>query len=192
MTGENPASQPNDGPPTQERVAARKSAFTIPADEAAAGRVALYLDPDDLRWLAARCFCDDTTSEKDRERCARIRFRSAAAIHKAGQTIAAPADVDFVASVRLLTTAMGGRRSRIQSGYRPQVFLDGEDCDAFLTLEDETLHPGDVGMVRAVLRNPSRNRDKLAVGKALLLREGDKTIAYGVIVWIAAQTSAGE
>jgi len=47
------------------------------------GRIALWLDPDDLRWLAARCRCDDEATDMERERCARIRFRAHTALHKA-------------------------------------------------------------------------------------------------------------
>lgn len=47
------------------------------------GRIALWLDPDDLRWLASRCDCGDDATELDRERCARVRFRASAALHKA-------------------------------------------------------------------------------------------------------------
>jgi hypothetical protein len=59
----------------------------IPTDatyEMEQGRVALWLDPDDLRWLAARCWCDDDTGKEERDRCARVRFRASAALHKAG------------------------------------------------------------------------------------------------------------
>jgi len=48
------------------------------------GRVALWLDPEDVRWLARTCRCNDQTSDDKRERCARIRFRAGAALHKAG------------------------------------------------------------------------------------------------------------
>ena len=59
----------------------------IPTDatyEMEQGRVALWLDPDDLRWLAARCCCDDGTGDEERDRCGRVRFRANAALHKGG------------------------------------------------------------------------------------------------------------
>jgi hypothetical protein len=59
----------------------------VPTDserETELGRVALWLDPDDLRWLGTRCACTDDTADDERERCARIRFRAQAALHKAG------------------------------------------------------------------------------------------------------------
>jgi hypothetical protein len=51
------------------------------------GRIALWLDPDDLEWLATRadwCSCTDDTPQEERERCGRIRFRASAAAHKSG------------------------------------------------------------------------------------------------------------
>jgi hypothetical protein len=59
----------------------------VPTDEGREieqGRVALWLDPDDIRWLARTCRCNDTTADEEREQCARIRFRASAALHKAG------------------------------------------------------------------------------------------------------------
>jgi hypothetical protein len=48
------------------------------------GRVALWLDPEDLRWLSQHCACPADASPEVTERCARIRFRANAALHKAG------------------------------------------------------------------------------------------------------------
>ena len=58
-----------------------------PTDESAEqnkGRVALWLAPDDLRWLAGHCCCPADAEAAVTERCARIRFRASAALHKAG------------------------------------------------------------------------------------------------------------
>jgi hypothetical protein len=35
---------------------------TDPSYEQELGRIALWLEPDDLRWLAQRCCCDDGTA----------------------------------------------------------------------------------------------------------------------------------
>jgi hypothetical protein len=56
---------------------------TDPDHEVALGRVALWLSREDLQWLATRCDCSDTTSLEEKDRCARIRFRASAALHKA-------------------------------------------------------------------------------------------------------------
>jgi hypothetical protein len=50
------------------------------------GRVALWLEPADLEWLSRRCDCPEDAGEDQRERCARVRFRARAALHKAGLT----------------------------------------------------------------------------------------------------------
>jgi hypothetical protein len=42
-------------------------------------------DPEDLRWLSQRCDCPSGAPAEVTERCARIRFRAQAALHKAGQ-----------------------------------------------------------------------------------------------------------
>jgi len=52
--------------------------------ERARGRVALWLDVSDLEWLSQRCDCTADTSEVQRDRCARVRFRARAALHKMG------------------------------------------------------------------------------------------------------------
>ncbi|MEV7585716.1 hypothetical protein [Streptomyces erythrochromogenes] len=57
---------------------------TDPEAERAAGRIALWLEADDLHRLAAHCCCSDDTSEEEREQCARLRFRASAALHKHG------------------------------------------------------------------------------------------------------------
>ncbi|WP_406673657.1 hypothetical protein WBK31_32765 [Nonomuraea sp. N2-4H] len=57
---------------------------TEPDREQALGRVALWLDPDDLRWLAGHCCCPADATEETRDRCLRLRFRAGAALHKAG------------------------------------------------------------------------------------------------------------
>ncbi|MGP4110068.1 hypothetical protein ACTWP5_04010 [Streptomyces sp. 4N509B] len=57
---------------------------TNPQAEAAQGRVALWLDSEDLRWLARHCCCPEDASREVRERCDRLRFRASAALHKHG------------------------------------------------------------------------------------------------------------
>ena len=56
---------------------------TNPGGEQAKGRIALWLDPDDLRWLAQHCG-EPPTTPQDQEYVSRICFRAHAALHKAG------------------------------------------------------------------------------------------------------------
>ena len=48
----------------------KEPARTDPEREASFGRVALWLDADDLRWLARHCCCPPDASEEQRQRCA--------------------------------------------------------------------------------------------------------------------------
>lgn len=57
---------------------------TNAAGEAELERIAVWLDPGDIQWLAARCCCSDDASEEERQVCARLRFRASAALHKTG------------------------------------------------------------------------------------------------------------
>ncbi|HWG41572.1 MAG TPA: hypothetical protein VN688_02220 [Gemmataceae bacterium] len=63
---------------------ARDVVPTDPERETASGRIALWLDPKDLRWLSRHCCCPSDASQEQTERCARVRFRASAALHKAG------------------------------------------------------------------------------------------------------------
>lgn len=53
--------------------------------EQSMGRVALWLDVEDLRWLSERCLCSPEATAEDEQRCSRVRFRARAALHKSGQ-----------------------------------------------------------------------------------------------------------
>jgi len=60
---------------------------TAPTDsneEKSKGRIAVWLDSVDVEWLAGHCCCPEDASQEQSERCARIRFRANAALHKAG------------------------------------------------------------------------------------------------------------
>jgi hypothetical protein len=46
------------------------------------GRIALWLDLVDLEWLSLHCCCADDASQEQKDCCARLRFRSSAALHK--------------------------------------------------------------------------------------------------------------
>ncbi|MER5508071.1 hypothetical protein ABT052_22385 [Streptomyces sp. NPDC002766] len=55
---------------------------TDPQAEAAQGRIALWLDPADLRWLARHCCSTADATVEDKDRCGHIRFRASTALHK--------------------------------------------------------------------------------------------------------------
>jgi len=47
------------------------------------GRISLWLEPEDLEWLAKHCCCTDGANKEHTDRCLRLRFRASAALHKA-------------------------------------------------------------------------------------------------------------
>jgi len=47
---------------------AREIEPTDPDREQGLGRIALWLDPDDLRWLSTHCDCPPDASEEQKER----------------------------------------------------------------------------------------------------------------------------
>jgi hypothetical protein len=56
---------------------------TDPEYEAQKGRIAVWLDTQDIEWLSRHCCCPSDAMADVTERCARIRFRAGAALHKA-------------------------------------------------------------------------------------------------------------
>jgi hypothetical protein len=74
---------------------AREIAPTDPEREITLGRVALWLDPEDLRWLSKHCCCPPDANEEQRQRCLRLRFRAGAALHKAGLSEDTGADANL-------------------------------------------------------------------------------------------------
>lgn len=159
---------------------------TNPIDEYAADRVPVFFDRSDLAYLAQHCCCSDDADDATRERCGRIRFRCKTAAHKldalANEVWPNPS-CDFVAFISVIPTESGGRNSGFKSGYRPQLFVDGDDCDVEIMLADDHLDPGDSGFVYGRFFRPTANLPKLIVSKAVLLREGMRTIGYGTILW---------
>jgi hypothetical protein len=117
---------------------------TIPVNEYAADRVPVFFDRADLEYLAHHCCCDETTDQVTRERCGRVRFRCLAAAHKvdAPTTEVRPdGKCDFVAFMSLVPADRGGRQTGFSSGYRPQLFIDGDDCDVEILLDADGLNP---------------------------------------------------
>jgi translation elongation factor EF-Tu-like GTPase len=100
---------------------------------------------------------------------------------------------DAEAEITFIPTEAGGRRSPARSGYRPILFVDGENWDAIQAFPDnEHASPGDT--VRAFLSFtfPAELAAKLPVGKVFLVREGNRFVAYGKITKLFALSSAQE
>lgn len=90
--------------------------------------------------------------------------------------------------VTYLTTERGGRRSSVFSGYRGQFFYLGDDHDGFQYFPDQPDNsPVPLGTtVRGLVRFGRDRWDdfhskRMTVGMPFLIREGNKTVGYGVV-----------
>ena len=89
---------------------------------------------------------------------------------------------DIEADIWFLPTEAGGRHGPAKSGYRPQFFYDNQDWDAqheFVGVE--WVHPGEKVLARLSFFKPDFHLGKVHVGMPFLIREGAKTVAYGVV-----------
>jgi translation elongation factor EF-Tu-like GTPase len=94
-----------------------------------------------------------------------------------------PDQRDIQAEVTLLPTQEGGLRSPARSVYfRPQVWYDGLDWDAVLDFSPaERATPGQTVTTSIAFLSPECHADKLPVGKAFLLRLGQRVVGHGVV-----------
>ena len=89
---------------------------------------------------------------------------------------------DIEAEVRFLTTAEGGRRGPVKSGYRGQFFYDGLDWDASHDYPDVGwVQPGDTVRSFICFMSPEKHVGKLFPGKEFSIREGQKIVGKGKI-----------
>jgi elongation factor Tu len=99
-----------------------------------------------------------------------------------GQVVAAPgrlaAHAGFAASVLLLPTAEGGRRTPIATGYRPQFFIRTASVSGLVDLgEAGTARPGEQVAVVVELGKSVA----LDIGLGFVIREGGKTVGAGTV-----------
>jgi len=89
------------------------------------------------------------------------------------------------ATIRFLTTEEGGRRSPTYSGYRPQFYYDGIDCDAEHEYPDaEIVNPGDTVRTHLRFLRPEVHVGKMYVGMPFKIREGSRTVGEGTVTSI--------
>lgn len=89
------------------------------------------------------------------------------------------------ATIRFLTTEEGGRLRTIHSGYRPQFYYNGIDCDAVQEYPDvEVVNPGDTVRAHLSFLRPEVHLGKMHVGMPFKIREGARTVAEGTITAI--------
>ena len=99
-----------------------------------------------------------------------------------GHVVAAPGSLaahqKFTASVYLLPTAEGGRRTEVRTGYRPQFFVRTTDVVGVMDLGPAgAAMPGDRVDVTIELGRPVA----LDVGLGIAIREGGRTVGAGTV-----------
>ena len=100
-----------------------------------------------------------------------------------GHVVAAPGSLaahqKFTASVYLLPTAEGGRRTEVRTGYRPQFFVRTTDVVGVMDLGPAgAAMPGDRVEVTIELGRPVA----LDIGLGFAIREGGRTVGAGTVI----------
>jgi translation elongation factor EF-Tu-like GTPase len=89
----------------------------------------------------------------------------------------------LVATLRLLSTAEGGRQTPIRKDvYRPQFFLGLSSASCrVVEIDKGTLSPGEEGEVEMTLLHPERWGTELQPGANFEIREGLRVVGRGII-----------
>ena len=90
---------------------------------------------------------------------------------------------DIEADVWFLSYESGGRRTPAASGYRSQFFYEDTDWDATHEyVGKEWVQPGERVLTRLTFVSPQHHHvGRVYVGMPFLIREGAKTVGYGVV-----------
>lgn len=92
------------------------------------------------------------------------------------------------AEIEYLTTEAGGRSKPAYSGYRPQFYYHGRDWDAeHVYPNTEQVSPGDTVVAHLRFLSPQEHHGMISTGTPFLIREGTRTVAYGVVTKIFNQ-----
>ena len=92
------------------------------------------------------------------------------------------------AKVEFVTTEAGGRKGPTFSGYRPQFYYHGNDWVAEQTYPDaEEVMPGETVKAHLRLMSPKEHFGNIVIGMPFLIREGSRTVAYGIVTQIFKQ-----
>lgn len=89
---------------------------------------------------------------------------------------------DIEVTIQFLPTEAGGKQKSVYSGYRPQFFYRQRDWDAVHVYPDVTeVRPGDTVRAYLWLPSPQLHVGHVRPGMPFLLREGNKTVGFGVV-----------
>ncbi len=140
-----------------------------------AGEDAFYLFGCDANWNATTDTCHRTVAEAKQQ----AEFEYEGVSHT---WLEMPV---ILATITLVPTEAGGRRTPILSGYRPQFYFDGEDyeCRSVEIIPERSLSPGETANVRIRLSEFARAalRDRVEPGMTFELHEGRTSVASGVV-----------
>ena len=90
---------------------------------------------------------------------------------------------DIEARITFMPTEHGGRAGPAFQRYRPQFYYDGQDWDASHSYPDnEVVNPGETVRAHLSFLSPEKHFGKVVPGMPFLIREGNRTIGYGVVV----------
>lgn len=95
--------------------------------------------------------------------------------------------VDFIAELQYLTTEQGGRKTPVNSGYRPQVkfdFAEMQTSGQQTFIDKETVYPGEKVDAKIKIMSPDYFADCLTEGMNFEFREGATLIGTGQIKYI--------
>ena len=95
--------------------------------------------------------------------------------------------VDFIAELQYLTTDQDGRKTPVNSGYRPQVkfdFAEMQTSGQQTFIDKQTVYPGDTVDAKIKILSPDYFADCLTEGMNFEFREGSTLIGTGQIKYI--------
>src|SRR5690242_12846043 len=91
---------------------------------------------------------------------------------------------DFIATVRYLTAEEGGRKSRANSGYRPQFKIADYEMQTSgqqIFIGRDIVMPGETVDAEVKILSPHLFLQRLYVGQPFEFREGARVVAKGKI-----------
>jgi translation elongation factor EF-Tu-like GTPase len=106
--------------------------------------------------------------------------------YKRSRPVQEPA-IDLTAEITFLTSNEGGRRTFVLSGYRGQFYYDGSDWDATYVFSHDPVEPGESVEALILLINRTAHQGRFYPGKEFEIREGNRAVARGRIIWVWTQ-----
>ena len=92
---------------------------------------------------------------------------------------------DIKVEIEYLDKEHGGREKPALSGYRPQFFYNGQDWDAAHEyIGSEKAIPGEKIKAYLTFLSPQEHNGKLYPSMPFLIREGNRTVGFGVVLEI--------